>query len=49
MARRLGDLHVLEDGAHDLFDGLALGLGLVREDDAVAQDVGRDGLDVLGC
>ena len=39
---------MLEDHANDLLDGLALGLGLVGQDHAVAEDVGRDGLDVLG-
>src|SRR5690348_16925106 len=43
----LRDRDVLEDLRDDVVGGLALGLGLVRDQDAVAQHVVRDGLDVV--
>ena len=45
---RYGHFDVLEQLAHDRLGGDLLGLGLVGEDDAVAQHVGADRLDVLG-
>src|SRR5579862_2889690 len=45
---RLRDLDVLEELADDRLGGDLLGLGLVREDDAVAEHIDAHGLDVLG-
>ena len=44
----LRDFDVLEELADDGLGRDLLGLGLVGEDDAVAQDVDAHGLDVLG-
>src|SRR5262252_644966 len=44
---RLRDGHALEDALHDLVGVDLLGLGLVGDDDAVAQHVGTDRLHVL--
>jgi hypothetical protein len=41
--RRSRHLDGVEDAPHDLLARDLLGLGLVRDDDAVAQDVGADG------
>src|SRR5262249_43637451 len=44
----LGDPHLLQDPACDFLAVDALGLGLVRDLDAVAEHVERDGLHVVG-
>ena len=44
----LGDGDVVEEGGDEGFGGEVFGLGLEGGDDAVAEDGGGDGLDVLG-
>src|SRR5262245_36093710 len=48
MPRRSGDGHPVEDAPHHLVRIDLFGLGLVAHDDAVAEHVRADRLDVLG-